>query len=127
MVRYQGKSGRIISGGRFKQSSEKKKSHLGRPATETQIAEERKRLLRVRGGNQIQRLFRTQHVNVTDPDAGKTQRAEIKDVTTNPASREYSRRRVITKGAILDTSVGKARVTNRPGNEGIINAILIKE
>jgi small subunit ribosomal protein S8e len=33
---------------------------------------------------------------------------------------------VITKGAVLDTDAGKARVTNRPGQEGMIHAVLIE-
>jgi small subunit ribosomal protein S8e len=38
---------------------------------------------------------------------------------------DYDRRGVITKGAEIETSLGIARVTSRPGNDGVINAILI--
>ena len=30
------------------------------------------------------------------------------------------------KGAIIETSAGKARITNRPSQEGQINAVLIE-
>jgi len=37
------------------------------------------------------------------------------------------RRNIITKGAILQTDLGKVRVTNRPGQEGVINGILVEK
>ncbi|MEM2426420.1 MAG: hypothetical protein QXE83_05420 [Archaeoglobaceae archaeon] len=33
----------------------------------------------------------------------------------------------MTKGAIIQTEIGKAKVTNRPSQEGIINAVLIEK
>ncbi|MBS3163365.1 30S ribosomal protein S8e, partial [Candidatus Woesearchaeota archaeon] len=51
--------------------------------------------------------------------------AKIKTILENPANRHYVRRNIITKGSVIDTDLGKARVTNKPGQEGAINAILI--
>ncbi|HDN05822.1 MAG TPA: 30S ribosomal protein S8e, partial [Candidatus Bathyarchaeota archaeon] len=48
-------------------------------------------------------------------------------VIRNPANVDYDRRGVITKGAIIETSLGLARVTSRPGQNGVINAVLISE
>lgn len=127
MTTYQKKTGRLITGGKLKKQAKKKKKELGRAPTETIIAPEVRRKVRVRGGNYKIRLFRTQKANVLDKSSGKAQQVEINDVIRNPASRAYSRRRIITKGAILDTEIGKARVTSRPGNEGIVNAVLIEE
>lgn len=127
MTQYQGRSGRTISGGRLRQSSEKKKRELGRPAAETSIAEERKRSVRSHGGNQKIRLLRANKVNVMDVSTGKAKQVEIQDVDTNPASRQYSRRRIITKGAILKTDLGLVKVTNRPGIEGLVNGIILAE
>ena len=45
----------------------------------------------------------------------------------NPANVDYDRRGIITKGTIIETSLGTAKVTSRPGQNGIINAVLIKE
>ncbi|MCD6558125.1 MAG: 30S ribosomal protein S8e, partial [Candidatus Aenigmarchaeota archaeon] len=39
----------------------------------------------------------------------------------------FVRRNIITKGAIIMTEDGRAVVTNRPGQEGVINAKLIEE
>jgi small subunit ribosomal protein S8e len=38
---------------------------------------------------------------------------------------DYDRRGVITKGAEIETKIGLARVTSRPGGDGVINAVLI--
>jgi small subunit ribosomal protein S8e len=38
---------------------------------------------------------------------------------------DLQRRAIITKGAIIETSKGNARVTSRPGQCGIINAVLL--
>jgi small subunit ribosomal protein S8e len=32
---------------------------------------------------------------------------------------------VMTKGAVIETSAGRAKITNSPGQEGHINAVLI--
>ncbi len=127
MTQYQGRSGRTISGGRLRSSSEKKKRELGRSPAETSIDDERKRAVRTHGGNQKIRLLRSNKVNVMDVSTGKATQADIQDVDTNPASRQYSRRRIITKGAILKTDLGLVKVTNRPGNEGLVNGVLIVE
>ena len=37
----------------------------------------------------------------------------------------YMRRNILTKGAIIKTELGDARITNRPGQDGVINAILL--
>jgi small subunit ribosomal protein S8e len=43
----------------------------------------------------------------------------------NPANVDYDRRGVITRGTIIETSLGVARVTSRPGQDGTVNAILV--
>jgi small subunit ribosomal protein S8e len=65
-------------------------------------------------------------VNLFDPGVRKYTIETIKTVTENPANRHYVRRNIITKGSVIETSKGKARVTNRPGQEGMITAVLIK-
>ena len=63
--------------------------------------------------------------NLYDPKSKKFIKATIKIVTAKPANRHYMRRNVLTKGTVIETDKGKARVTNRPGQEGQINAILM--
>ena len=65
-------------------------------------------------------------VNVTDPATGKSQKTEIRSVVKNPANVDYQRRGVITKGAVVETPLGQAIVTSRPGQHGVVNAILLQ-
>lgn len=98
---------------------------MGRFPAETRMGEIRKKKIRIRGGNAKFRLYRIDFCNVTSPDTGKTEKCDIKDVDDNPANRNFARRKIITKGAIIQTKLGKARVTSRPGQTGLINAVLI--
>jgi small subunit ribosomal protein S8e len=38
---------------------------------------------------------------------------------------EYVRMNIVTRGAVVETELGKARVTNRVGQDGIVNGVLI--
>ena len=100
---------------------------MGRPSTETVVGPRKLHIVRTRGGNQKIKAYIADIVNVSDQSTGKTQKVAIKEVISNPASVEYTRRRIITKGAILSTELGKVRVTSRPGQDGIVNGILIRE
>lgn len=73
------------------------------------------------------RVLSEKYACVTDLKTGKTEKAEILRVVRNPANVDYDRRGVITKGTIVETSLGLARVTSRPGQNGVINAVLISE
>ena len=65
-------------------------------------------------------------MSLYDPKAKKCSKATIKNVSGNPANRHFVRRNIITKGAVVETDKGKARITSRPGQEGTINAVLIE-
>ena len=71
------------------------------------------------------RLLGATHANLSNPSTGKTEKAEILRVVKNPANVDYDRRGVITKGTIIETPLGTARVTSRPGQKGSVNAVLI--
>ncbi len=124
---WQGRSRRSYTGKLLRPHRKKRKYEMGRPQVETLIGERKIKKVRVRGGNYKIKLFRDKFANVYVPKEGKVVRAEIKRVVENPAHVHYARRNVITKGAIIETSVGLAKVTNRPSQEGIINAVLIEE
>ena len=66
-------------------------------------------------------------VNLADPVLKKTTNAKILQVVKNPANKDYERRGVISKGALLETASGMARVISRPGQDGCINAVLVKQ
>jgi small subunit ribosomal protein S8e len=61
--------------------------------------------------------------NVSD-GSGKAKKSKIIRVKSSPANRDYQRRGVITKGAVLETEAGEAVVTSRPTADGVVNAVL---
>ena len=127
MGRWQGRSKRLATGARVRFSRKKRLYEMGSPSTETVVGPRKLHIVRTRGGNQKIKAYIADIVNVSDQSTGKTQKVAIKEVISNPASVEYTRRKIITKGAILSTELGKVRVTSRPGQDGIVNGILIRE
>jgi len=99
---------------------------MGSDPAETIIGEVRVTKKRGRGGKNKLRALAVNFANVTDPATGKSQKTEIRGVVKNPANVDYQRRDVITKGAILDTPLGQALVTSRPGQHGVVNAVLLQ-
>jgi len=71
------------------------------------------------------RLLRCKLANVADPKSGTTKLAKIITVKNNPANSFFARRNITTKGAVIETEIGDAIVTSRPGQDGIVNAKLI--
>jgi len=114
-----------MSGGTKRPYRTKRRFEKGSFPTETTLAEDRKKLSRRRGGNIKIRLLSATHVNVSNPTTGKTERVEILRVVKNPANVDYDRRGVITKGTIVETPLGTARLTSRPGQDGVANAVII--
>ena len=114
------------SGGKKHLLRGKRAFEMGSDPAETIVGEPRIIKTRGRGHNMKLRALSVNTVNVTDPATGKSQKIEIRSVVKNPANVDYQRRGVITKGAILDTPLGQALVTSRPGQDGIINAVLIQ-
>ena len=79
-----------------------------------------------RGGSLLYGLRSAAEANVYDASSGKTSKSKILRVTANKANREYERRGVITKGATIQTELGEAKVTSRPSDDGVVNAVLTK-
>jgi small subunit ribosomal protein S8e len=115
------------SGGRKKTYRMKRGYEKGAFPTETVIGELKKKTDRRRGGNIKIRLYNANLVNVCDHSTEKTQQVEILRVVHNPANVDYNRRGVITKGTVIETPIGTARVTSRPGQDGLVNAVLISQ
>jgi small subunit ribosomal protein S8e len=115
------------SGGRKRGYRKKRKFEQGLFPAETILGETKRKVVRKKGGNLKVKVLRDEYACVTDPKSGKTEKVEVKHVIRNPANVDYDRRGVITKGAIIETPKGLARVTSRPGQTGVINAILISE
>ncbi|MDO9523277.1 MAG: 30S ribosomal protein S8e [Methanocorpusculum sp.] len=123
---WQGKSVRKATGGRYHASRGKKRFEIGRSPADTIIGITRVKAIRVTGGNTKVRALRCEFANVSDKKTGKVQKVKINSVAENAANPNYVRRNLMTKGAIITTELGKAQIVSRPGQDGVINAILIE-
>ncbi|MHA1596474.1 MAG: 30S ribosomal protein S8e [Candidatus Asgardarchaeia archaeon] len=124
---WHGKSKRKPSGGRYKQFRKKRKYEMGRFPVETKLGPMRVKVIRTKGGNFKVKLVQCDFANVTDKEKNQTKKVKIISVKYNPSNIDYNRRKIITKGTIITTEIGDAIVTSRPGQDGIINAVLLKE
>ena len=113
------------TGARYIASRSKRQFEAGRLPTLTKLGERKTRDIRKKGGGYKTIMLSTDTVNLFDPKSKKHSKAKIKTVAENPANRHFVRRNILTKGTIVDTDKGKARITNRPGQEGTVNAILV--
>ena len=116
---------RKLTGGKKRAYRTKKKYEQGGYPAETILGEPRRKISRGLGGNTKVKVLSDKYASVTDPKSGKTQKTEIIRVVRNGANVDYNRRGVITKGAEIETALGLAKVTSRPGNDGMINAVLM--
>lgn len=124
-MRWQGKSGRKPTGGKLILARGKRKYEVGREQSDTTIAAIRVKKIETKGGNQKMRMLRGDMASVSDPVTGQSKIVKIERVTDNKANLHYMRRNILTKGAVVKTEIGDARITNRPGQDGVINAILL--
>ncbi len=125
MARSQARSKRRYTGKKYKHFRKKRKRELERPPIETEIGGEKKKQQRVFGGSLKLKLFSASYLNVTDPNTNKTKKVKILRFESNEASKDLNRRHILTKGAIVDTELGKAKITSRPGQHGVLNAVLV--
>ena len=113
------------TGSRYHKFRDKRLFEKGNEPTLTKVGPKKSVEARTRGAHSKMRLLREEYANVLDKKTKKYAKAKIKTVLENPANRHYVRRNIMTKGTVIDTELGKAIITNRPGQEGIINAVLI--
>jgi small subunit ribosomal protein S8e len=124
---HRGLKGRTESGARMRPARKKKKRELGSEPTHTKIGEEKRKIEDAFGDNKKVRLYQATFANVFNPEVKKTTKVRILDVVENPSNIDFVRRKIITKGAIIKTELGLAKVTSRPSQDGVVNAILIKK
>lgn len=125
-MQWQGESVRKVTGGRRRPAAMKRRAEIGRAPADTHLGETRKRVVRTYGGNQITMALRENFANVTNQKSGETKKVKIETVEKNTANPNYVRRNLLTKGAVIKTELGSARITSRPGQDGIINAVLLE-
>ena len=109
-----------------------RKFETGREPAKTTIGPVKLFKIKTKGGRGVTkgyklRLKATDVANVLDSKTQKITRAKILDVLENKANPHFLRLKIITKGAVIKTEAGNAKVTSRPGQHGVVNAVLIKE
>jgi len=117
---------RKASGGRTRAWRGRRKHESDRYPIEPVMGTQQVVVRRVRGYNLKFATKTVEFANVVDPASRKVSKAKITKVTKNPSNKDYERRGVITKGAIIETEAGTARVLSRPGQDGVVNAVLVK-
>jgi small subunit ribosomal protein S8e len=123
---YQGNDLKKPSGGLKGKRRKKRKYELGSPPTKTTLSsEEERKVERVMGGNYKVRLKATTYVNVSLPD-GTTRKVKILDVVETPENPQYAKFKIISKGSIVKTELGLVKITSRPGQDGVLNGVLIQ-
>ncbi len=123
---YENLEKRKVTGGKRRASRGRRRYEKDGYPVETVLGEHEVKLKRVRGGGVKVALKSDQFANVVDRKTGQSKRVRILRVVANPADRDYERRGVITKGAVIETEVGRAVVTSRPSQDGVINAVLME-
>jgi len=116
---------RKITGGIRHPLKTRQKFETDRYPNEALIGDQETSTRKTRGNNRKTALKTVSHVNLV-LDNAKIKRSKIIRVLENATNNDYQRRGVITKGAILETENGKCKVVSRPGQDGIINATLVK-
>lgn len=117
--------GRKISGGKYHSNRKKRKHERQGQESVVLLGELKRKKVRRRGGDKATITLRSNIVNLTAE--GKTRKAEIKNVIETPQNRFLARQNRLMKGVIIETSLGKARITNRPSREGHVNAVLVEK
>lgn len=120
-------AGRKFTGGRKIAMRGRRKFEIDRYPNEAIVGNKDIVTRRVRGNN-IKTAFKTtEFANVADQVSKKVMKSKILRVIKNSANKDYERRGVISKGALLETEAGTARVVSRPGQDGTVNAILLEQ
>lgn len=119
------KSGKKASGGRYKNPKKKGKDNRNRQERTTKIGKKKIKLIRTKGGNSKLTSTLLDSANIIINK--KAKKTIIKNVLETPSNTFLARQNILIKGAIIETELGKARITNRPSQEGQIQAIILKD
>jgi len=124
-IRTRGKTKRSGSGARYIDFRKSKQYELAGTAIMTGLNPLKKKVQRIKAGKTKERLLASNKINLYDPKSKKYVIADIETVVENPANSQLVRRNILVKGAIVQTSKGKARITSRPGQTGYLNGVMV--
>jgi len=121
------KEGRKISGGKYRKRRKKKLYESAGQETVVKLGPTKRKKVRSHGGSQKIILLKTDEANIINKKIKKAKKTKIRNILETPSNRFLARQNVLTKGAIIETELGKAKITNRPSQEGSVQAILLEE
>jgi len=116
--------GRKITGGKYHANRKRKKFEKTGKKLFAKLGKTKTKSIRAMSGKMKTFLLSTDVANLIVN--GKSKQVKIKNVEQTPANKFLARQNILIKGAILDTDAGKARITNRPGQEAQVQAVLIE-
>jgi len=125
--RWHGEKGRKKTGGKINPHRKKRKYEGGSEAMYTLAGKDKKRFYRTKGGGIKVKAAAVEFVNVYDPKAKIMKKVKILDIVKNPTNPHFVRRGIVTKGCIVRTELGMARVTSRPSQMGVASAVVVEE
>ena len=125
MVIWHGEKGRKKTGGKINIARKKRKYELGSLPMLTKIGKEERKIVKAKRGLYKVKASSVEFVNVLDPDTNEMKKVKILHVLENKANPHLVRRGIITKGAVVKTEIGNVRITSRPSQHGIVNAIIL--
>ena len=128
MALWQGKSKKKASGGKYWPFRKKRARELGQDPIYAKLSEkDNRKPVRQRSARKTTKrttIIGASHASINI--GNKAKKVKILSVKENPANRHFVRRNIITKGAIINTDAGLAKVTSRPTRDGVVSAILVK-
>lgn len=115
------RTGRKISGGKYIKRRKKKSYEAVGQKRVVKLGEDKKKKLRVTGGNKKIVSLKSKFINLPNK-----KKVEIKNVIETPSNRFLARQNILTKGTIVETELGKAKITSRPSQVGVVNGVLVE-
>ncbi|MEM1634896.1 MAG: 30S ribosomal protein S8e [Thermosphaera sp.] len=124
---YQGNDLRKPTGGVKGVHKGKRKYELGSPPTSTVLADKEEiKIVRTRGGSRKVRVKKALYVNVYLPEEKSCRKVKIMSVVETPSNPQNARFQIISKGTVVKTELGLVKITSRPGQDGVLNGVLLK-
>lgn len=126
MAITQSRSKRKVSGSRYRSYRKKRLYELGNLPRLTKLGERKVKTIHAKFGIKKGVLLQSNIANVYNPKTKKYSKSKIITILESSANRHFVRRNIMTKGTIIKTELGNAKITSRPGQESMINAVLIE-
>ena len=120
------KQGRKITGGKYHARRKKRLHERDSQTRFPKLGKDSIKKMRARGGKIKPVMFSSEFANIVNKKTKKTKKVKIKNVVETPSNKFFARQNILVKGAIIETESGKARITNRPSQEGNVQAVLLE-